>query len=183
VPGVHGEKSETMTFPRAMPLLLIPLLAACTATAAPAAQTSPSPSADLSVHRELVRCLRANGVPNFPDPTVNAQGEVQLGGPNTRVPQSAETACRSIFNRLPPGSGEKPLTAAELAQLKKLAQCFRQHGVTDWPDPDTRGIFHLNARLDQLGKRAWLPAREACKQYFVGNKMRATGPDGKKGKQ
>ncbi|GAA0966568.1 hypothetical protein GCM10009555_008780 [Acrocarpospora macrocephala] len=167
-----------MTLYRAAPLLLIPFLAACAANADPGAVSSPSPSVDLAVFRELARCVRANGAPNFPDPTVDAQGEIKMES-SVKVPASAETACKSIMNRLPAQGGQKPPTAAELDQLRKLAQCFREHGVTDWPDPDSMGVFHVNKRIDDLGKRAWLPARDACKQYFVVKSLRVAGPDDK----
>jgi hypothetical protein len=47
---------------------------------------------------KVARCLRANGYPNFPDPTVSSQGTTQnLSGagidPNSPQFQSAESAC------------------------------------------------------------------------------------------
>lgn len=164
-----------MTVHRALPLLIIPLLAACTATPAAAPTPSPSQGNALAVFRELAQCYRAHGVPNFPDPVVDAQGEIKLNAP-AQVPGSAKTACSSISNRLPTGAGEKPLSAAEVAQLRKLATCLREHGVADWPDPDATGAFHVNKRLQDLGKQAWLPARDACKQYFVVKSIRIIGP-------
>jgi hypothetical protein len=150
----------------------------------PGAQGSPSPSPSsssaLPVFRELAQCFRAHGVPNFPDPVVDAQGKIRLDAP-ANMPLSAEQACKSIAQRLPAQGKDKPYTAAEMANLRKLAQCFRQHGVTDWPDPDAGGIFRVSQRLQDLGKRAWLPAREACLQYFVRNGISVMGPNDQKG--
>jgi hypothetical protein len=163
--------------------MLVPLLTACSAIGASAAgspSASPNVSSVLAVYREFAQCLRTHGVPNFPDPVVNARGEVQVNPP-ARVPESAEQACKSIGERLPPQGEDKPRTAAEMAKLRKLAQCFRAHGVADWPDPDDRGVFHVSKRLQDLGKRAWLPARDACLQYFVNNGISVTGPDDSKG--
>ncbi|MFI6316846.1 hypothetical protein ACIBG8_04970 [Nonomuraea sp. NPDC050556] len=158
---------------RALPLLMIPLLAACTAT--PAAGPTPSQGNELAAFRALAQCYRAHGVPNFPDPVVDAQGEIKIDFP-AQVPAAAKTACRSIEEGLPARAGQKPLTAEEVAALRKLAQCFRDHGVADWPDPDAAGTFHVNQRIQELGKQAWLPARDACKQYFVAKGLRMTGP-------
>ncbi|GAA4585369.1 hypothetical protein GCM10023194_27850 [Planotetraspora phitsanulokensis] len=157
---------------RAGLLLLAPVLAACAATSTPGATPAPSPSASavLAVYRELATCLRQHGVPNFPDPVMDAQGNVQVN-PSVRIPASAKTACASIAARLPGENKGPTYSAADMAKLRQLARCFRDHGIPDWPDPNARGEFPMPKRLLDLGKRGWREQLPACRQYFVGKSI------------
>jgi hypothetical protein len=86
-------------------------------------------------------CIRAHGVPDFPDP--NAQGVFSLSGADASLPQTAQfqrasTACRSLLHL--GGAPPSPATRAKvLAALLKYSQCMRSHGVTNFPDPTTSG--------------------------------------------
>ncbi len=80
-------------------------------------------------------CMRASGVPNFPDPS--SGGGLQLSsssGVNPFSPsfEAAQAHCRKLL----PGGGPptKPNAQAERATLR-VAQCMRVHGVTGFPDP------------------------------------------------
>ena len=79
-------------------------------------------------------CIRAHGVPNFPDP--NSQGRVDLTGIDINSPQfiASHQACRSLL---------PPTTPAELQQAVQqelaVARCMRRHGVPNFPDPDSQG--------------------------------------------
>ncbi|GII57693.1 hypothetical protein Pth03_60820 [Planotetraspora thailandica] len=161
-----------MKIRRAGPYLVVPLLAACATAPTSGAAATPSPTASLlAVYRELAACLRQNGVPNFPDPVLDAQGNPQVNS-SVKIPGSAKTACASIAARLPAGGDKGPkYTAAEMAKLRQLARCFREHGVPDWPDPNARGEFPLPKRLLDLGKRGWRDQLPACRQYFVGKSI------------
>ncbi|WP_214110168.1 hypothetical protein [Acrocarpospora catenulata] len=151
---------------RAGLLLALPLLTACGAAGPPGTAGSPSPSSELAVYRELTACIRQHGAPNFPDPVVGADGKIEVNT-DQEVPAAALTACKAIADRLP-GQERAQYTAAELAQLRKLAQCFRDNGIPDWPDPNADGEFPLPKRLMDLGKRGWRDQMPACRQYFVG---------------
>jgi len=81
-------------------------------------------------------CMRADGVPNFPDP--NAQGVIQFGSsdgidPRSAAFQNAQQKCAKYQ-----GGGHKPSPAqrakAQAAALK-FSQCMRSHGEPDFPDP------------------------------------------------
>lgn len=88
----------------------------------------------------FAECMRANGVPTFPDP--NPGGGFQLGGgidPSSPAFKAAEARCQKILagGGLPaPGSTTHP-SAQTLAKLLKIARCVRQHGVAQFPDPVT----------------------------------------------
>ncbi|GII03384.1 hypothetical protein [Planobispora takensis] len=170
--------------------LLVPALAACTAGTGSAAAPTPTPTGQnrqqlITALKDVAACFRQNGVPGAGDPEVEADGSVGIPGVPDPIPAAAQTACAPLERRaaaVGKGGGEERYTAAQIAQLRKLARCFREHGVHDWPDPDAEGRFRVNQRLADLGKRAWLPARAACKQYFVGRGIPVVEPgDGNKG--
>jgi hypothetical protein len=77
-------------------------------------------------------CLRANGVSDFPDP--NASGEFPSYGVSVTaaVWTKAVAACKSLQ---PPGSLNAHLTPTQFSAALKFAQCVREHGVPDFPDP------------------------------------------------
>jgi hypothetical protein len=119
-------------------------LAACRSSSKPAAS---SPYGPASSPFALSKCMRDNGVSNFPDPTSGPGGEgfsgglaesdtgtlivdgITISGP---AAQAAEKACRMY---LPPGSPPPQLSAAQRARLLALARCMRTHGVPNFPDP------------------------------------------------
>jgi hypothetical protein len=82
------------------------------------------------------RCMRTNGVRNFPDP--NSGGSIpkvslqQLGVSSSQF-QTAQSHCQHLL----PSSGQS--SAAQVQQvmnaLSEFARCVRSHGVRNWPDP------------------------------------------------
>lgn len=98
---------------------------------------------------QLSQCMRAHGLPNFPDP--NSEGQVTLNGVD---PQSAsfEAAQRACAKYEP--NGGKPPTAAQqqamVAQALKFSECMRSHGVAGFPDPkisDNGGRVSISIRI------------------------------------
>jgi hypothetical protein len=43
---------------------------------------------------------------------------------------------------------------------------MREHGIADWPDPNSRGAFPLNARLRALGKVGTKNGVSACDRHL-----------------
>jgi hypothetical protein len=84
------------------------------------------------------QCMRANGVPSFPDPDANGRfGGIQrklAGDPGF---QAAQQACRGVA----PGGQHEFGSPAVVEQLRKFAQCMRNNGLTQFPDPDPSGGF------------------------------------------
>lgn len=120
-----------------------------------------------AIVRELTQCIRQHGVPNFPDLTYDQQTRDWQPPPGTpKPPQSVMRACQSIASRLPPEGRNRPLTAAEMAKLRELSKCIRQHGAQDWPDPNADGSFSLPPRLRQRAKAIMRTQMQACTQYF-----------------
>ena len=88
----------------------------------------------------LANCMRANGVPDFPDPRPGGGELFEIpAGANPAAP--AFTAARAKCQKLlpkggAPGSGPPP-SDQTLAKLLRIAVCMRQHGISDFPDPRT----------------------------------------------
>ena len=77
-------------------------------------------------------CMRANGVSDFPDP--NASGEFPAYGVSVSpaVWKKAGAACKALQ---PPGTFSAKLSPAQESAALKFAQCIRENGVEDFPDP------------------------------------------------
>ena len=76
--------------------------------------------------------MRANGVTDFPDP--NASGEFPSYGVSVSpaVWKQATTACKDLQ---PPGTLSGKRTRKQQSASLRFAQCVRDHGVKDFPDP------------------------------------------------
>lgn len=136
-------------------LVVAALVVLVTACSRPGAQTPTQNRQQQAEARALAysKCMRAHGVPNYPDPTTSGGGVgIQLSpnsGVDTQSPQfkAAQNDCK----KLAPGPGT--LTPQQLAQVKadelKTAQCMRSHGYPDFPDPNGQGVIKLPPGIDQ----------------------------------
>jgi hypothetical protein len=84
----------------------------------------------------FVRCMRAQGVPNFPDPSPggrlpNIPSSIDTAAPAFR---SAQKACAGL---MPGGSVSDSSPETESLQLLAVARCMREHGLPSFPDPTT----------------------------------------------
>jgi hypothetical protein len=98
---------------------------------------------------KFVVCMRSHGVPNLPDPISNGStpsgpvntfdGIVIPSSVNPQSPafQSADQSCETL---LAGGSAPKP-PIPESQKLAAIAnaQCMREHGVPNYPDPTFSG--------------------------------------------
>jgi len=46
---------------------------------------------------------------------------------------------------------------------------MRDHGLPDFPDPNSEGIFTMPPRINAGGKSLLRPATEACKDVYNGS--------------
>jgi hypothetical protein len=118
-------------------------------------------------------CMRAQGVPDFPDPKVTSGGEI------TSIPDSPRftAALNSCRKFLPDGGVSSPeQQAQEQAALLKFAACMRAHGVPEFPDPTVIGG---RARFPESAIPRGSPrlgaAKKACRQTLAGGSARVTG--------
>jgi hypothetical protein len=106
---------------------------------------STGPSAGRSGPLAFAECMRANGVPKFPDPSPGRGMLFSLAGVDTSAPafEAAQTKCQKLLGPgLPfPGSRTHP-SAQTMAKLLQIARCLRGHGVPQFPDPQTSVPSH-----------------------------------------
>jgi hypothetical protein len=88
---------------------------------------------------KFAECMRDNGVTEFPDPDASERVTIDgvLNGssldPSSAAWKEAMGACRDLQ---PPGfTGDEDVTAAEQEKRLEFAQCIRDNGVEDFPDP------------------------------------------------
>jgi hypothetical protein len=87
---------------------------------------------------KFAECMRNNGVSGFPDPA--ASGALTIDGvingssldPNSTAWKTAIGACKDLE---PSGFTGHPRSAREQKGAFKFAQCIRENGVSDFPDP------------------------------------------------
>jgi hypothetical protein len=95
-----------------------------------------APSSSAALRQEELKyaqCIRTHGDPNFPDPSANGDFRVS---PGSDPSSSATKACQKFLPGGGPGSGP-PATAQALAQMLKVSQCMRRHGISNFPDPSS----------------------------------------------
>ena len=104
-----------------------------TATASGGGASSSS-STTLTGQEEAVKfaeCMRASGVPHFPDP--DTKGNFDFGVDVSKaVFGKAVNACKAVE---PPGALSARRTPEQQVAGLRFAQCVREHGVKDFPDP------------------------------------------------
>lgn len=202
-----------------LPVLALLLMAALTACGSASADDggvatlSDGETADTTSEEEVptdpqeralafAECMRENGVPDFPDPEFDEEGNPQFkierrgaapaptgspgDGPAVEGPdpamQQAFEACEHL-NPRPELSVEEQQEMQD--QALAFAQCMRDHGI-DFPDPkftDDGGM------LQQFGEGQINPddpnfqqAQEACGEELGGDGPRfGGGPDGEEG--
>jgi hypothetical protein len=164
-------------------LLCAVALAGCTGNGVGAPTASPTTGLRdraLPIWDEFVACARTHGQPNWPDPAIDDSGRAtfaDVAGFDVKTAYSTvRDACAPILEKLPPEANprNKPVSDADLATLRRFAECVRAHGVPDWPDPDPNGSFPLPERITEGGKGLTYDAQQACKDIYDG---KITGPN------
>jgi hypothetical protein len=80
---------------------------------------------------KFAECIRAHGVSDFPDP--NEKNQFEYGVSVTpAVWNRATTACKDLQ---PPGTLSAKRTPKQQSAALRFAQCIRDNGVKDFPDP------------------------------------------------
>jgi hypothetical protein len=80
---------------------------------------------------KFAECIRENGVPHFPDP--DAKGDFVFGiDVSPAVWGKAVDACKDLQ---PPGALSGKRSPKQQSAALRFAQCMRENGVKDFPDP------------------------------------------------
>jgi hypothetical protein len=155
-------------------------LASCRSTSSGAGPATPSTGTDvqqiLAIGHQYSQCVRDHGITDFPD-LVYQDGYVALpdddkgtaAGDAIRGNSAVQDACSPILRQLPANAQKNPpLTDQDRQNLLKFAQCIREHGVSEWPDPRPNGSFPIAGTplQDQLKSTRVADAEKACRQYW-----------------
>jgi hypothetical protein len=141
--------------PGAVALVAIGVLAAASGGCSASSRSAAKPSQTARLI-EFSACIRAHGLPNFPDPQSEAAGggypsgslnpyiDMSATGPNDFTPQfqAAEKHCTSLGL-----SSGFIVTQAQIQQIVKrelaMVTCMRKHGVPNMPDPTAEGAMNI----------------------------------------
>jgi hypothetical protein len=136
------------------------------------ASVGSSSAGPAAVAYKYAACMRAQGIPDFPDPKVSTGpgGAVKVavlggGGPNAPAVRTANKKCQGI---LPTPTSPSQIAAQQHTQevdLVSFAQCLRAHGLTDFPDPTAQGQLSIQMITDagvDLHAPQTLTAAKAC---------------------
>jgi hypothetical protein len=96
--------------------------------------TSGSTASTLDIQEQGVKfadCMRANGLSDFPDPEPDGDFAYFVSV-TPAVWQRTLATCKDLQ---PPGTLSSKRTPEEQTETLKFAQCIRDHGVKDFPDP------------------------------------------------
>jgi hypothetical protein len=146
------------------------LIAACGSNSASSSSSGDHPTqAQIQQEQQdavrFARCMRSNGVPNFPDPTTSPREFKEAFNTHSPAFQSAETACQHLLPRGGPPRQSEAHSQAQIAALLAFARCIRSHGFPNFPDPTSSGqVTHemlANAGIN-LHQPAVPQAADAC---------------------
>jgi hypothetical protein len=137
------------------PIAVAALVSAC-GSSAPAGSGANDTTANHEKAVKFAKCMRANGVSDFPDPTetgtLTLDGVVNGSSLNLNAPASkrALIACKALE---PAGfSGSKRTPQQQQAALE-FARCMRENGVPDFPDPTPNGPLIDTNRIPSAAGR------------------------------
>jgi hypothetical protein len=149
--------------------MAIALLAAACSAGPSSTGSGGSPNAGGSANSQALsysRCVRAHGVPDFPDPDSSGQIPKEavvraLRGVSDSLAKAATNACANLN---PAGQESPTLTAHEQQDYLRAAACMRSHGITNFPDPVFPGgrvSLSIPSSIDTRSER-FIQAAQTC---------------------
>jgi hypothetical protein len=164
----------------AVPLLLV--LAGCGGAkddglgVATVSGTQPGPSASASValdeeerKQQFTNCMRENGV-DMDDFEAGAGARVAIRADDKKTNEAMQK-CRQYL----PNGGEPPkLSPEDIEKMRQFAQCMRENGVPDFPDPDPETGMLKAFAAGESNKSQIENANEKCKDKMPQMRQKAT---------
>lgn len=155
-------------------------LTGCSSGGEPSPGASPSAGGNgqraLEIGRRFAQCARDHGYPDFPDPELNGE---KVSWPVTGGGDSKEQArkaaeipeCKALADQLAAfanKNGNPRPDPSDLPKLTQFAQCVREHGIPEWPDPKADGTFPITGTpLESEGEsERFMVAVDACKHLY-----------------
>jgi hypothetical protein len=142
---------------------------------------TPTPSSSAEARQQdedaaikFSQCMRDQGLTWFPDPQPNGGG-ISLAIPKGKDKEKVDKAMEACKKYAPGGGEKRRMSPEELEEARKMAQCMRDNGVKDFPDPQPDGSIRLDGRKMGMGPGdpTFDKAEKECSKY---------GPGGSAGK-
>ncbi len=154
---------------------MVVLISACGSSAPGGTGTNSSAANNTTANAQkavkFAECMRSNGVSGFPDP--GASGSFTIDGvvngssldPNAPAFKQAISACRDLE---PAGFTGSKRSAQQQGAALEFAQCIRENGVTDFPDPLPNGPLVDTNRIPSAAEPGGMSALQAAMQKCRG---------------
>jgi hypothetical protein len=140
--------------------------------AAASGSATPDAMSDQEHMLRFAQCMRDNGLPDFQDPK-----DGNIGVPNGADPQKVDAAMQKCRPLLPNGGQPRKADPQQMEQLRKYAQCMRDNGIKNYPDPNDQGIALDPGKLGiSPNDPKFVAAQQACSKYQPGGP--SAGPSG-----
>jgi hypothetical protein len=162
-------------------ILGIVVLAACSSSGTTNASADSSTSTAYQKALAYAHCIRAHGIPDYPDPNSQGQFIVQNGSAlpsvSAAVANAAAKACQKL---LPPSMAQGPPSGSSgqgsgrSSQLK-FSECMRSHGEPNYPDPASNGSITLPSGMNAESPQ-FRNAEKACQSLMPNNPGGQTAP-------
>jgi hypothetical protein len=150
------------------PIALVALISGC-GSSAPADTSSGGGNTTANAQKavKFAECMRSNGVSEFPDP--RASGKITIDGivngssldPSTPAFKQAISACKDLE---PAGFMGSKRTSQQQQAALKFAQCIRENGVKDFPDPTPNGPLIDTGRIPSAAEPGGMSILHAAMQ-------------------
>lgn len=136
---------------------------------------STAPSADKGNSVAYSQCMRANGVPDFPDPDQGGKINLGSGGgkagaidPESREFKSASEKCKQYMGTgVDPSKGNQQTDPWSADKKLAYSKCMRENGLPTFPDPDKDGRFTQSGSGSKIDSESpeFKKADKACASY------------------
>lgn len=178
--GGHRPRSARLGLTGVLLVIVgIVAVAACSSTHTTAGGSSSTSSAYAKA-LEYAQCMRAHGIPNYPDP--NSQGQfIIANGSNVNLPKVSDSvrnaalkACQSLE---PPSLAKGPSGSQgqRTSNQLKFSECMRRHGEPSFPDPASNGSITLPKGMNPQSPQ-FQKAEKACQSLMPNNPSGGTAP-------
>jgi hypothetical protein len=132
----------------------------------PTVSSSAAAAGDEDAPLKFSKCMREQGMTWFPDPQPG--GRLQIKVPEGTDKAKVDAAMEACKEFAPDGGERGPVDPEVLEQGRKLAQCMRDNGVPNFPDPQADGSLHVDGSKVGVGPGdpSFDKAEQACSKFL-----------------
>src|SRR5215468_1021906 len=119
---------------------------------------------------EFAQCMREQGI-DVSESAAGGHSAIRVRGGKPAKMEAAMRACQKYAPGVG-GESRRPDPQA-LAQMRRFAQCMREHGVTGFPDPDPNGGIKIEAKKGSglaPDNPTFQKAQKACESLMGGGR-------------